>query len=85
MPLPRRVTGAQLNREWRIGARHALYREDGRWYHLLERFPGALCDSNGYKKFMTEQEFLDCRHLSIGQEVNVPNGIASIPGYVRVR
>ncbi len=84
MLLGRRITGSLLNREWRIGARHTLYREDGRWYHRLERFPGALCDSGGYIVFKTQEDFQRCRYLSIGAEVNVPLGISAIPGYVRV-
>lgn len=81
-----RVSGSILNRDWGVNARHALYREDGRWYHLLERFPGALFDANGYVIFQTEYEFLNCSYLSIGDEVNVkhPKGISAIPGYVRV-
>ena len=85
MALGRRTTGTDLNRKWRIGAKHCLYREDGRWYHRLERFPGALCDANGYMLFPTERDFLSCRYLSVGEEVNVRDGISSIPGYVRVR
>jgi len=33
-----------LNQKWKVNARHPLYREDGIWYRLLERFPGALFD-----------------------------------------
>ncbi len=85
MALGRRVTGRDLNREWRIGAKHTLYREDGRWYHRLEHFPGALCDARGYILFKTQQDFVRCRYLSIGEEVNVPLGISAIPGYTRVQ
>jgi len=84
MSLGRHMTGRTLNRQWRIGAQHCLYREDGRWYHRLERFPGALCDANGYVVFGTKHAFLNSRYLSIGEEVNVPGGISSIPGYVRM-
>jgi len=79
------ITGRRLNREWKVGAKHALYREDGRWYHVPERFPGALFDANGYILFRTEADLVNCRFLSIGEEVNVHDGISSIPGYVRVR
>jgi 5-methylcytosine-specific restriction enzyme A len=69
-----------------VNAQHALYREDGRWYHVLQRFSGALFDAHGYIVFETECAFRSCPHLSIGEEVNVthPKGIAAIPGYVRV-
>lgn len=76
------LTGRQLNHEWDVGARHALYRHQGHWYHQLRRFPGAVFDYNGYVLFRTEQEFRDSPHLHITQDVHVPAGIASIPGYV---
>ena len=80
------VTGRMLNRKWSVNVKHALYREDGRWYHVLERFPGALFDAHGYVVFLTERDFRNCSYLSIGDEVNVksPRGVAAIPGYVRV-
>ena len=80
------VTGRLRNREWSVNAKHALYREDGCWYHVLKRFPGALFDSHGYIEFQTEREFRSCSYLAIGDEVNVkhPRGISGIPGYVPV-
>ena len=85
--MPRRITGRLLNEQWGVNARHALYREDGRWYHVLERFPGALFDANGYIVFDGERSFRSCSYLSIGDEVNVrsPKGISAIPGYKRVK
>ncbi len=79
------ITGKKLNEKWGVNARHALYREDGRWYHILERFPGALFDAHGYVVFQTESEFRSCSYLMIGDEVNVKgeSGISAIPGYVR--
>src|SRR3970040_83287 len=38
------LDGKQLNDEWKVGARHALFSRDGAWYENLERFPGALFD-----------------------------------------
>lgn len=81
----RKTDGRTLNRDWNVGAAHALYRADGRWYHRLVRFPGALFDANGYVIFPTEKAYRSCRDLAIGDEVNVRRGIASIPGYVRVK
>ncbi|MBI5101853.1 MAG: hypothetical protein HZB33_08490 [Nitrospirae bacterium] len=82
-----RETGRTLNRKWGVNAQHALYRENGRWYHVLDRFPGALFDANGYVVFQTEHDFKACAYLSIGEEVNVKHfrGISEMPGYVRVR
>jgi len=80
-----KVTGKVLNREWDVGARHALYREDGRWYHTLRQFPGALFDARGYVLFRTRSDYEKCPQLQIGQHVHVPDGISSIPGYVKMR
>ena len=78
------VNGRTLNRRWGVNAEHALYHTGGTWYHQLTRFPGALFDPNGYVLFETEDDFRGCPHLNIVQDVHAPNGISSIPGYVRV-
>jgi 5-methylcytosine-specific restriction protein A len=75
--------GRELNRRWSIGAAHALYHKNGTWFNVLERFPGALCDPQGYVLFATKQQFLDCPHLQIGARVNVHGTLSEIPGYVR--
>jgi hypothetical protein len=80
-----RPTGRELNSEWGVGAQHALYSRRGTWYHRLERFPGALFDANGFVLFASKRAYEGCSHLNIGQEVNVRGGIASIPGYVKMR
>jgi hypothetical protein len=85
MKTERGITGKELNREWKVGARHALYRETGNWFQLLKRFPGALFDANGYILFETKQDYEQCELLQKGKELGVPHGIASIPGYVTVR
>ena len=77
------LNGKQLNDEWEVGARHALFSRDGAWYENLERFPGALFDPNGYVLFRTEQEYRNNLRVHIGRKTNVPGGISSIPGYVR--
>ncbi|MCY4514468.1 MAG: hypothetical protein OXC69_04955 [Candidatus Tectomicrobia bacterium] len=83
MPKP---IGRILNIEWNVGAKHALYREDGKWYHHLERFPGALFDFNGYVVFGSKEEYETCGHLEHGTRLNVKDeGISCIPGYVRKR
>ena len=80
-----RITGQYLNRKWKVGARHALYRQDGRWYHHLERFPGALFDAHGYVVFETEGHYYEQCKQWCRKQLNVrPGGISSIPGYVRM-
>jgi hypothetical protein len=80
----KQITGKLLNDLWGVGAVHALYREDGRWYHQLQRFPGALFDANGYVVFQTEEEYLRSPFLQRVQDLHVERGIAALPGYVRI-
>jgi 5-methylcytosine-specific restriction protein A len=79
MPKLRNLDGKYLNDLWGVGANHALYREDGKWYHQLEDFPGALFDANGYIVFETEEDYLASPYLQIQKDLHIPNGISSIP------
>jgi hypothetical protein len=81
-----RLTGRSLNDRWSVHASHALYREDGDWYHRLRRFPGALFDREGYILFDTENDFRACPGVRVYDEKNqvaVKGGIRTLPGYVR--
>lgn len=78
------MNGKTLNVRWRVGARQALYRESGDWYHQLTRFPGALFDIGGYIVFRTRAEYDGCAELRRAKDIHVPGGISNIPGYVRV-
>lgn len=80
---PVQLTGRQLNDEWGVGARHALFHREGTWYNNLTKFPGALFDSNGYIVFDTEDDYRECPRLSVAKETNVRGSISSIQGYVR--
>lgn len=75
--------GRKLNEALAIGARHALYREDGRWYENLNRFPGVLFDREGFVVFETKQAYESCSDLRKGIKLNVTGGISRIQGYVR--
>jgi hypothetical protein len=82
-----KVTGNALNIEWGVNAQHALYRNTGKFYMPLERFPGAMFDNNGYLVFVTEMEYKNSPHLKFyetraGRRVAVPKGLKNIPGYV---
>lgn len=77
------ITGKELNEKWDVGAKHALAYKDGDWYHYLERFPGALFDTNGYVLFDTNKDYINCKDLKFGVRVHVPGGISSILGYVK--
>ena len=79
-----RAIGRMLNDRWKVGARHALYHKDGKWYHQLTDFPGALFEPSGYVLFESEEAFKGCRWLSIDKDVNISGHLSQIPGYVRV-
>ncbi len=76
-------SGRELNRRYGIGAKHALFRENGNWYHHLHSFPGVLFDANGYVLFQTENEYLTSPDLQHGETLHVPGGVASLSEYVR--
>ena len=78
------ITGKQLNEMWGVGAKHALYRDDGKWYHHLKAFPGVLFDANGYVIFETKQEYLNSPYLQIGHDLHVIDGISTMPNYIRI-
>lgn len=78
-----RITGAQLNRQHRLGARHALYHKDGTFFEVLRQFPGVLCDTKGYVKFDSRDQYERDPQLAIGDKTNVHRGIASHPRYRR--
>ena len=82
---PRGITGAKLNSEWNVGAKHALYHHEGIWYHPLRRFPGALFDYNGYVLFPTRESYEHCADLRFTQDVKVPAGISHLRGYRPMR
>lgn len=65
-----RANGRTLNTEWKVGAQHSLYRENGTWYHRLERFPAALFDANGYVRFETKDDLTNCPGVLIGERAN---------------
>jgi hypothetical protein len=75
--------GRKLNEQLGVRAEHALYREDGRWYEHLVRFPGVLFDLHGYIVFNTKHSYESCPQLRHGVQLNVDGGISSIRGYVR--
>ena len=83
-------TGEEYNRKWGIGAKQARYHKDGHFYGLLERFPAALCDPQGYVLFQTKEEYqrLDPDYLGLGEKKCTVRdraaGISGIPGYIKV-
>ena len=83
----RRITAKKLVEKWGIPTEHALYRETGDFYNILKRFPGALCDIDGYILFQTEEEYRSNQYLVIidkNNHTHVEGGISSLPGYINV-
>ncbi len=76
--------GFILNKKWNVNAKHALYRSDGTWYHVLVDFPGAYFDDHGYLLFNTEEEYRSSKYFNVTKEVGISRGISKIPGYVRI-
>jgi hypothetical protein len=71
----------KLTKVLNIDVAHALYSEDGQWYHVLTRFPGALFDKNGFVVFQTKAEYETNDTFYHGKELNIPKGISSLPNY----
>ncbi|TAL17308.1 hypothetical protein EPN96_05635 [bacterium] len=74
-------SGASLNKKWKVGAKHALYHKEGKWFMPLELFPGAYFDQFGYVLFQKKEDYLNCKQLSIRERVNVRGGISGLPSY----
>jgi hypothetical protein len=92
IPMDRR-TKAALHRDkaprlmaaWHMPVAQARYSHDGNWYALLDRFPAALVDANGYLLFESEHDYKSSLHLALGKQINVRKpGISAVPGYVRM-
>lgn len=75
------ITGKKINSILNIDAIHALYREDGKWYHHLKDFPGVLFDRNGYIVFKSREEYVNNNQLQHGQDLHIREGICTISGY----
>lgn len=77
------MTGNYLKKILSIDAKHALYREDGKWYHNLTRFPGVLFDKNGYIIFNNEGDYINNPNVQIKKDLHITNGIESLANYLK--
>jgi hypothetical protein len=79
------LTGKDLNKKYEINAKHALYREDGTFYHTLKDFPGVLFDKGGHVIYETEKEYREAGLVIYDscQRVNIKNGISALPNYIK--
>ncbi len=81
---PRMNSGANLNDIWRVGAADCRFHREGKFFMPVTRFPAAFFDPSGYLLFRTKAEYQQSPYLNIGGRVNVPGGIAGVPGYKRM-
>lgn len=77
------MTGNYLNKILSIDAKHALYREDGKWYHNLTRFPGVLFDKNGFVTFYKEDDYLLNPSLQIKKDFHITDDIENLANYLK--
>ena len=76
------MTGKDLIKILDIEAKQALYREDGKWYHNLTKFPGVLFDKGGYVIFSNKEEYHANSNLQIKQDLHIKNGLSSLVEYI---
>ena len=82
---PRANKGLRLAREWGLAVEQGRYSQGGTWYEPPYAFPVAFCDPRGYVLFRTYAEYERCSELKVGEKVNIRAGLATVPGYVRMR
>lgn len=75
------MTGNYLNKILGLNTKHALYRSDGKWYHHLKIFPGALLDDNGYVLFDSKEQYDNHELLQHKNDIHIKDGISSFSGY----
>ncbi len=64
-----KVTAKQIASRAGLNFEHVLYRRTGDWYHILEKFPAALLDENGYIPFQTEVDYKSFVNDSVNDKV----------------
>ena len=79
----RRLSGRRLAVQHGLQVAQSYAHVGGTWYTVPAEFPAVLFDGEGYIAFQTKVEFDVCSGLNVGQTLNVYQGIASIPGYIR--
>jgi len=78
-----RDLAARLNKEWKIAAVQARFRETGNFYATLKKFPAALLDRYGYVLFASKEEYLTSPYLThYTKLIRVAKGISKMPAYV---
>ena len=52
-----KITGKVLSKRYLLNFQHVLYSVTGDWYHILQEFPGALLDADGYLEFDHKNQY----------------------------
>lgn len=78
-----RNKAAQLSKIWGLNVKQSRYSDWGNFYGLIKSYPAILLDSNGYL-YLESPAALDVSGIKIGKRINVPDGISSLRGYVRM-
>jgi len=78
-------SGNNLSKQWKVNVVQSHFHKEGTWFHTLDHFPAGLFDSHNFVLFRTEEDYQNCAYIRIGQHINVPKGISSIPGYKKMR
>jgi len=87
MRRPNSASGRRLKSLWKIEAKQARYHFDSKFFMMLDYFPGALCDPNGFVVFDTKQELFAADGVKAYdgcQRIFVADGIPSLAGYTKV-
>ena len=79
----RRLNGRRLARQNGLEVAQSYAHVVGTWYTEPTQFPAVSFDNEGYILFLTQADFAARSELRVLETVNVPQGIAAIPGYVR--
>ncbi len=77
------MNGSLLNKILQLECKHALYCEDGKWYHNLKEFPGVLFDKHGYIIFQTKDKYTNHPDLQIKKDLHIKDGIESLSDYIK--
>lgn len=86
MRRPNSASGKRLKALWKIEAQQARYHFDGKFFMMLDCFPGALCDPNGFVVFDSKQDLFAAEGVKAYdgcQRIFVADRIPSLAGYTK--
>ena len=75
--------GLALLRRHPLKCKKGYFSKTGKPYQKPDVFPVALFDLNGYLMLNDDASMRSNAHINVGAQVNIPEGISRVPGYVR--